>query len=41
MWKKEGFNVDRFEELRLKCGDVLLIGMNNMMKNTGLVIGTH
>lgn len=41
MWKKEGFNVDRFQEFKLKCGDVLLIGMNKMMKNIGLVVGTH
>lgn len=41
MWKKEGFDVDRFEEFKLKCGDVLLIGMNKMMKNNSLIIGTH
>jgi len=41
MWKKEGFDVDRFQELKLKCGDVLLIGMNKMMKNHSLIIGTH
>lgn len=41
MWKKEGFHVDRFEEITLKCGDVLLIGMDKMMKNASLIIGTH
>jgi len=41
MWKKEGFRVDKFEEIRLKYGDVLLIGMDRMMKNAGLIIGTH
>ena len=41
MWKKEGFSVDKFEEITLKCGDVLLIGMEGMMKNSSLIIGTH
>ena len=41
MWKKEGFRVDKYKEMALKCGDVILMGMEGTMKNYSQIIGTH
>lgn len=41
MWKCEGFLVDKFEDMLLGCGDVLIFGTEGLLKNTSHVLGTH
>lgn len=41
MWKKEKFSVDKYEDVPLRCGDIIIYEVNGMLKNTSKVYGTH
>ena len=38
---KEKFSVDKYEDVPLRCGDIIIYEVNGMLKNTSKVYGTH
>lgn len=41
MWKREGFSVDQYANIPLKCGDILIFSTKELIKNESQIIGTH
>ena len=36
-----GLTVDKYEDVPLRCGDIIIYEVNGMLKNTSKVYGTH